>query len=381
MPAGDAVPPAPSPAGSSNEDLIRQIQLLTDKQQASEEALAAAKRDFVQQLADASRQGSAGMDIDEGRGSMVAKKPKSVLPNIDLYNGEDKAMYPPWAMKLEAKLDIDGASIGGEKEKVWYGFGRLTDKAAAAVFPWVHMAKDTELFTVEEFIAQLDSAFRDERMAEKALMGLHRLRQGSTYIQEHINKTNRLILEANAHNWEDRQKKNILKASLSSALVQAMVPVVEPSTYKAYCDKLIEISDKVQEAKDITQKRNQWSSSKYEKPSVSSVDENAMDWTATKSAKNQDKHKKRKYKEDWGTPAQIKERQDNGDCLRCGEEGHFVKDCKADLKKRKIKATKEKQPKEEKKEKGKKTKPKKKVEDSDTESASSESSSEDQGKA
>lgn len=221
---------------------------------------------------------SAGVNLGAGFGDGMGKKPKSVLPNVETYDGEDKAMYPPWAMKLQAKLEIDGASIGGERERVWYGFGRLTDKAATAVFPWITMAKDDPyIFTVDEFVAQLDSAFRDERMAEKALMGLHKLRQGSMNIQEHINKVNRLILEANAHNWEDRQKKNFLKALLATWLVMAMVPVIEPAIYKVYCDKLIEISDKVQEAKDLTQKRNQWSSNKYEKPSVTSVDKDAMD--------------------------------------------------------------------------------------------------------
>jgi hypothetical protein len=38
---------------------------------------------------------------------------------------------------LRAKLEIDGRTIGEEKEQVWYAFGRLSGEVAGRIYPWI----------------------------------------------------------------------------------------------------------------------------------------------------------------------------------------------------------------------------------------------------
>jgi hypothetical protein len=53
-----------------------------------------------------------------------------------------------------------------------------------------------------------------------------------------------------------------------------------------------------------------------------------MDWAPTVAGAA----KPRTRKEYWGNPKEIQERRASGCCLRCGEKGHLVRQCKSDLK-------------------------------------------------
>ena len=59
---------------------------------------------------------------------------KPRLPNPGKFNGTDLALYPQFEGLLRAKLEIDATTIGGEKERVWYGFSRLDGDATGRIF-------------------------------------------------------------------------------------------------------------------------------------------------------------------------------------------------------------------------------------------------------
>ena len=69
------------------------------------------------------------------------RKAKHSLSHPDKYDGKNKTAYPAFKGHLRAKLRIDRAAIRDEPEQVWYAFGRLADKAADRIFPWI---KSTE---------------------------------------------------------------------------------------------------------------------------------------------------------------------------------------------------------------------------------------------
>jgi hypothetical protein len=64
-------------------------------------------------------------------------------------------------------------------------------------------------------------------------------------------------------------------------------------------------------------------------PHIAPGNNNTIDWTPTVAALQP-----RTKREFWGTQAQIQERRERGDCLRCGHQGHRVAQCQVKIRKR-----------------------------------------------
>ena len=63
----------------------------------------------------------------------------------------------------EAKLSIDRAAIGGEREQVWYAYGRLTGSGSEDIPLVRHRREEGTTLTVDEFMKELDAAFLTNR--------------------------------------------------------------------------------------------------------------------------------------------------------------------------------------------------------------------------
>ncbi|POS83060.1 hypothetical protein EPUL_006542, partial [Erysiphe pulchra] len=80
------------------------------------------------------------------------QRPGHSQPHPEKFTGSDLSLYPQFRSLLEAKLQIDARAIGNEAERVWYGFGRLSDTASRRIHPWIEFAKNTESFNVKSFL-------------------------------------------------------------------------------------------------------------------------------------------------------------------------------------------------------------------------------------
>lgn len=190
-------------------------------------------------------------------------RPKPRLPHPEKFTGKDKALYPQFEGLLQAKLEIDSAAIGGEREKVWYAFGRLSDDAAVRIYPWMSYAQHQGKFTVDELFSQMRLAFHDPRHQQKALDMLNRTKQGKRPLNDFLNDFSRLILEAEGWGWDDMIKKGYLKAAISTRLMTAMVGVNEERSYEGYCAQLRMVSDQLDQVHELTARRQAWQR-KYE---------------------------------------------------------------------------------------------------------------------
>ncbi|KAK9234453.1 hypothetical protein V1525DRAFT_422246 [Lipomyces kononenkoae] len=112
-----------------------------------------------------SRSGATTVPVDS------TKKSRAKLPATETFTREDPSLFPQFLGKLQAKLETDAASIGDEKDLVWYGSGRISGKAAARIFPWTLAFKNSATFTIENFCKQLRIAFEDPALKDKALNG------------------------------------------------------------------------------------------------------------------------------------------------------------------------------------------------------------------
>jgi len=61
---------------------------------------------------------------------------------------------PSSLASYKQRSGIDGASIGGIEEQVWYGFGRIEGEGASRVYPWIEHAQRMNDFTVEALFRQ-----------------------------------------------------------------------------------------------------------------------------------------------------------------------------------------------------------------------------------
>ena len=157
------------------------------------------------------------------------------------------SLFPQFEGKLLAKLQIDKAAIGDEKDRIWYGFNRLEGKAATRIFPWILTYKDTGKFTEAEFFKQLNVAFLDQALQEKAITRLNTLRQYGRSFADLISEFDRLLLEAGGHAWDDKVKKGYLKAALNQSLREKMVVIEEKDTYEGFCAQVKGVADRLAE--------------------------------------------------------------------------------------------------------------------------------------
>jgi hypothetical protein len=272
--------------------------------------------------------------------SDAVQRPKPRLSHPEKFDGSELGFYPQFESLLRAKIKIDGQAIGQEEEKVWYAFGRLSGEASARIHPWMLYAEREGKFTVEEFIGQLRIAFRDPQQQQKALGQINRTKQGSRPFGEFLNEFNRLILEAEGWGWADTIKKGYLKAALNMKLLTATASIEESASYEGYCRQLRTTSDRLD---DITM-LSAWRTKKKTGPIAGGappVNErlaptyDAMDWQPDVAVSAAHTREPR-----WASDEVIEQRRRAGQCLRCGLDGHRVRECRTKLKlyKEKIRA-------------------------------------------
>ncbi|POS82246.1 hypothetical protein EPUL_006057, partial [Erysiphe pulchra] len=172
--------------------------------------------------------------------------------------------HPQFQSLYEAKLRIDAKAIGSEEERVWYGFGRLSLTASRRSHPRIEYVKDTDKFTVKEYLNSLDKAFGDTEKITKAFHKLNSMRQRNCEFRKFLPDFDQIILEAQGWGWEDEVGK---------------VTQDEPATYEDFVAQLGRTSDKMEALRGWNNSRNNNSSS-LETPQVveNEVHGDPIDW-------------------------------------------------------------------------------------------------------
>jgi hypothetical protein len=170
-------------------------------------------------------------------------------------------------------------------------------------------------------------AFSDPRRRQKALAQLNRTKQRTQPLNEFLNEFNRLILEADGWGWSDVIRKGYLKAALSTKLLTATIGMEEKDSYDDYCSQLRRVNDQLIELADLTSGRAGWGRKDPRAASPPRTNpSDQMDWEPTTGAAATRTKEPR-----WATYDEIQRRRREGLCLRCGKEGHRVRDCSTKL--------------------------------------------------
>lgn len=265
------------------------------------------------------------------------RKPRHSQRDPETFSNKDNSQYPQFRSFLEAKLRIDAKAIGSEEERVWYGFGCLSEDAAKRIHPWIQYAKDTNQFTVQGLLEQMDQAFADPQKRAKALNKINRIRQGNRDFRTFLQEFEQTLLEAQGWGWADDVKKGYLKSGLNRELRDRLVTQIEPQQYTDYTALLRMISDNLQEIKEWDARKNRMQKANGYYSSDSTATQpigEAMDWepaqpthVASTGRAFQGQVKQDQKRANWVSRDEIGRRMAEGNCIRCGGAGHMIRDC------------------------------------------------------
>lgn len=151
-------------------------------------------------------------------------------------------------------------------------------------------------------------------------------KQGKGEFIPHVQAFNLKFLEAGLGNASNIQKIDYLKNSLNKRLLRYQVGFqpVKDESYEEFVHRM-RVTWENLKAIDQLSFRTLPAASSHTAPS----NEDTMDWTPTVAA-----FQPRTKREFWGTQAQVQERRERGDCLRCGHQGHKVAQCQVKIGKR-----------------------------------------------
>jgi Retrotransposon gag protein len=273
-------------------------------------------------------------------GASTPKRPRPILPDPEPYTGEDHSLYPQFESKLRAKLRVDKEALGGVYERLWYAFGRLKDKAAQRLHPWMEVHGNGEALAeeiIERFFQQMRFHFADIHRKVKANERLHYLRQGNREFNEYLGEFEQVLLEAGGDSWGDDVKCGFLTNGLNMEMRQALVSLQPAEQYVEYCRQLQKIADRlatlqrIQRGRKGTKGRQSATQPRYPTASptppniASSPGQNnadAMDWAPAGAELNSVQRRAK-----WVSTEEIEKRRKENRCMRCGANGHYKYRC------------------------------------------------------
>jgi hypothetical protein len=253
------------------------------------------------------------------------EKPR--LPNVEVFDKGSHEQYLQWKMKVQAKLYGDRMAYPSEDDRVNYVITRTNGQAFNALTPMVAaLMNGTAAPSLATLWANLDNFFKDPTARGKALEYLRTTKQGKNDFNPHVQEFNIKLQEAELDNASDAQKIDYLKNSLNSKLLRTQAGFQPPigESYEQFVQRSRVTWENIKAVDRITTGRRYTS---YDTPDAQRPprrSSNEMDWQPTVGA-YQPRTRKREY---WGTEEEIQERRTSGACLKCGQQGHRVRECK-----------------------------------------------------
>lgn len=258
------------------------------------------------------------------------RRPKEMLPKLAEYDG-DRKNWQDWKLKAENKLACDGEALGNDLQRLMYVHSRLTGKAAEMTRIFVKMRRDNNTGNAQELLEYMEKIYGDPDKVRRAVAELSRLRQkeGESFA-EFLPKFETLLAEGGGTEFPSVVQINYLQNAINKEMKKALVTADMPDDYANFSAKL----------QDIGSKLNQFDPYKPRKsgPNDGPPLGEPMDWEPVRSSKGRqwvnncgckgNNHTCGRKQAKWVTQEAIAYRRNNQLCLRCGNAGHIVKDCR-----------------------------------------------------
>lgn len=254
-----------------------------------------------------------------------ARETKPEKITVQPFDGEP-ALYPQFETGLRAKFRREDYRFNGEEGKLLFAIGLLQKKAAIMMNPWVQSAQSApELFTLDNFFAQMRLQFKDEDRQRKASDALIALKQGQSTFEDYYAKFQRLLYESgNALTWDDNNKIGRFQFGMSTALQRATVAVIG-TTFESYVSSVKIIAERLAA---IDRKTGNWRNNNANNRTSPTSNRDAMDWESTnREATNPAVKATSNRRAKWVDERELQRRKENRLCLRCSSSEHFIPRC------------------------------------------------------
>ena len=258
-------------------------------------------------------------------------RPRTITPDVGSFDGSDPRAYQPFKLNLEMKFQIDGVCFRTDQEKVVYAYGRLKDRASQRMLPWIQAKiESSQELSWEEFKQALDQAFGDKHQKEKALVRINTMKQGGKDMDKFLAEFDETLVMAGGLAWQDEQKRMVLDTAINPKYLRVLIGCTKNPTYSGYMDQLRTIAHDLKrvEAADKGQLRTPMPVASQHTNSTS----DSMDWEPTGAAQlaavgRTPTPRLPRQRARWVDQAELDRRRTTGDCFRCGNTGHIVRNC------------------------------------------------------
>lgn len=263
--------------------------------------------------------GDMAPDVTEGNAASVQTNETKRLPHPPTFEGV-KSNFKPWLSQVYAKLSVDMCNSPGSV-RFWYVHSRLGATPLAQVTPWVQarvsVNKSLDEVALDQLIQQLRNAYDDPESQERAMRSLQTLKQNGKSFSSYLAKFERLLLEAGGLEWDEAVKKAMLSNGLSLDIQKTLAATPTPPTYDAYISLIHTVAHNLDSIK--LQEKGARS-----RPVPTTAGE-PMDWESSRTVTVASQSRARRAV--WVSKEVLEERKAQGSCLRCGNGGHFSKQC------------------------------------------------------
>lgn len=238
------------------------------------------------------------------------------IPDPEMFSGV-RSDYRRFKIQMKHKMEHDRERIG---KPTGYMFNRLKDNASTLAISWITREENG---TEEDFWRFLDQQYADLLLDEKARNKLQTFKQKRQPLQAFNAEFMRLAYDANEESNHPSLKSRYL-AAIRSDLQDRMISVEVPREWDIHA-----LMDRVAQIEENLYRSRISSGTRCRKGSPTGRDE--MDWEPTRVNTSRNRGPSQQSKQtraQWASVSERSRRQEKGLCLRCGEEGHFVRGCR-----------------------------------------------------
>jgi hypothetical protein len=258
--------------------------------------------------------------LKQPRPQTSSAKPKPSLPDPEKFNGQ-AYRYDTWLPSIQAKLRVDGDAIGDSTAQFYYVYLNLDTQVQAMVLPQLSQAEDDQKWDYHTILGQLSRVYDNPHKVQEAEDRLYTLRQGTDSLHVYVAKFERTLYEARGQEWNDVNKISALRQGLSSTIRQRLAQQLNlPRTYTGFLQTVQLLAGRSSSTphghthEHIAPAIRQ---SYTPKPDTDRMDLNTIDIGAITIGQQARS----------SSPAERQRLRQEGKCVRCGSQDHWVKDC------------------------------------------------------
>lgn len=266
--------------------------------------------------------------LQHNTAAQLRDKKKEKLPQLSEFNGT-RSNYDGWDIEAQNKIKTDGEAIGTEMDQLRYVFARLRGSARNMCLAFVRAREVEGNGTGLQLLQYLAATYSDPNQQKKALTSLYSIKQRDDEpFARFLPRFETELANAGALSFDDSIRISLLENAVNRGMQERLVSVFPvPIEYGSYTSLLQTIGSRVDAFREPWKRRAQRGDQQHKDKDT--TDRDMMDWEATRPLRtNRSATETSGRRAKWVSQETLAYRMEKNLCLRCGNQGHRVRDCK-----------------------------------------------------